>query len=140
MRLRDVVTDEVAKKSAGGTFDDLESRLVEPGTLLEIRHVSIENRTTAFTRLVIGVADGLSFFQKEEQDSPAANNLYWTPNKFLIPAGKKLRARLTGCTSGDKIYMTYEGYLWDTEGAILVEIGLPPPPQRKESQRRRDFR
>lgn len=112
MKLRDIVTDEVAKKAVGGT-DDLESRLVEPGTILEIRHVAVENRTTGYTRLVIGVADGISFFQKEEQDSPAANNIYWTRSYFLIPAGKKLRARLTTCTAGDKIHMAYEGYIWD---------------------------
>ena len=114
MKLRDIITDEVIKGSATGTLDDLESPLIEQGTILEIRHVSVENRTTAYTRLVIGVADGLSFFQKEEQDSPAANNLYWTPNKFLIPAGKKLRARLTGCQSGDNLHMFYEGFLWET--------------------------
>jgi len=115
MKLRDIVTDEVSKKPASGTQDDLESRLVEPGTVLEIRHVAVENRTTAYTRLVIGVADGLSFFEKEEQDSPAADNIYWTRSKFLIPAGKKLRARLTGCTSGDDLHMTYEGFLYDQD-------------------------
>jgi hypothetical protein len=114
MKLRDIVTDEVAKKAVG-TSDDLESPLVEPGTVLEVRHVAVENRTTAYTRLVIGVADGLSFFQKEEEDSPAANNIYWTKSKFLIPAGKKLRTRLTGCTSGDNLHMTYEGFLWEVE-------------------------
>jgi len=114
MKLRDIVTDEVAKKAVG-TSDDLESRQVEPGTILEVRHVAVENRTAAYTRLVIGVADGLSYFQKEEEDSPAANNIYWTKSKFLIPAGKKLRARLTGCASGDNLHMTYEGYLWEVE-------------------------
>ncbi len=114
MKLRDIVTDEVAKKAVG-TQDDLESRQVEPGTILEVRHVAVENRTTAYTRLVIGVADPISFFQKEEEDNPAANNIYWTKSKFLIPAGKRLRARLTGCTSGDKIFMAYEGYLWEVE-------------------------
>lgn len=87
MKLRDLVTDEVTKKAVG-TSDDLESRQVEQGTILEVRHVAVENRTTAYTRLVIGVADGLSFFQKEEEYSPAANNIYWTKSKFLIPAGK----------------------------------------------------
>ena len=115
MKLRNIITDEVIKGSAVGTLDDLESPLVEPGTILEVRHVSVENRTNDYERLVIGVAGGLSFFQKEEQDSPAANNIYWTRSKFLIPAGKKLRARLTGCTSGDDLHMTYEGYLWEVE-------------------------
>jgi len=115
MKLRDIITDEVINGSAAGTTDDLESPQVEQGTVLEVTHVAVENRTNAYTRLVIGVADGLSFYQKEEEDSPAANNIYWTKGKFLIPAGKKLRARLTGCTAADKIYMTYEGYLWEVE-------------------------
>lgn len=112
MKLHNIVTDEVFK-GAAGTTDDLESPQVEPGFLLEVRHVAVENRTTAYTRLIIGVADGLSFFQKEEEDSPQPNNLYWTASYFLIPAGKKLRARLTGCTAGDNLHMTYEGYLWE---------------------------
>lgn len=115
MRLKDIITDEVLRTSSGETYNDLESPIVRAGTVLEVRHVAVENRTTAYTRLVIGVADGLSFFQKEEEDNPAANNIYWTKSKFLTPAGKKLRARLTGCTAADKIYMTYEGFLWEVE-------------------------
>lgn len=128
MELRQVITEEVQKTSSGGTYDDLESPLVEPGTILEIHHVSVENRTTAYTRLVIGVADGLSFFQKEEEDSPAANNIYWTKSRFLIPSGKKLRAHLTGCTSGDDLHMTYEGYLWEIEQGFEIP---PMPPFRR---------
>ena len=115
MKLRDIITDEVIKGSAAGTLDDLESPLVEQGTILEVRHVAVENRTHNYTRLVIGVADGLSFYQKEEQDTPTANNIYWTDSKFLIPAGKKLRARLTGCTAADDLHMTYEGFLWEVD-------------------------
>lgn len=115
MKLRDIITDEVIKAKAAGTSDDLESPLVEQGTIIEVRHVAVENRTNAYTRLVIGVADGLSFFQKEEEDSPAANNIYWTKSKFLIPSGKKLRAHLTGCTANDELHMTYEGFLLEVE-------------------------
>jgi hypothetical protein len=115
MKLRDVVTDEVINGSAATGTNDLESPQVEPGTILEVRHVAVENKTHAYTRLVIGVADGLSFYQKEEEDSPAVNNIYWTRSKLLIPAGKKLRARLTGCTSGDDLHMAYEGILWENE-------------------------
>jgi hypothetical protein len=113
MRHKDVIQAEVLKTSAGGTYDDLESETVKPGTVLEIRHVAVENRTTAYTRLVIGVGDGLSFFEKEEEDAPGADNIYWTRSKFLIPSGKKLRARLTGCTSGDELRLTYEGFIWE---------------------------
>ena len=115
MKLRDIITDEVSKGYAASGTNDLESPLVRLGTIFEVRHVAVENRTTAYARLVIGVADGISYFQKEEQDSPAANNIYFTRSKFLIPAGKKLRARLTGCAAGDKLFMTYEGYIWEVE-------------------------
>jgi len=115
MKLKDIITDEAIKTSSAADYDDLESSQVEPGTILEIRHVAVENRTNAYTRLVIGVADGLSFFQKEEEDTPAANNIYWTRSYFLIPAGKKLRARLTGCISGDDLHMCYEGFLYEVD-------------------------
>ena len=115
MKLKNIITDEVIKGSAASGTNDLESRLVEPGTILEVRHVAVENRTTAYTRLVIGDADGLSFFQKEEEDSPSANDIYWTKSKFLIPAGKKLRARLTGCASGDDLRLFYEGFLYEVD-------------------------
>jgi len=113
MKLRDVNTAEVLGASAGGSYDDLESEAVKPGTVLEIRHVAVENKTTAYTRLTIGISDGIFFFEKEEEDNPAADNIYWTKSKFLIPAGKKLRARLTGCTSGDELRMAYEGLLYE---------------------------
>lgn len=113
MKLREIITEEVLKTSLAASYDDLESKVVGPGKILEVRHVSVENRTTAYIRLVIGVADGISFYQKEEEDSPGANNIYWTKSKFLVPAGKKLRARLTGCTSGDYLVMCYEGLLYE---------------------------
>ena len=113
MKLREIISNEVIKVSAGGAFDDLESDQVGQGMLFEATLVSVENRTTAYTRLTIGVADGLSFQELEEEDSPAADNLYWTPDKIKIPAGKRLRVRLTGCTSGDDLHLSYQGNLYD---------------------------
>jgi hypothetical protein len=80
--------------------------------VLEVMHVAVENRTTAYTRLTIGVADGLSFVEKEEEDSPPADDIFWSSSRILIPAGKKLRVRLTGCTSGDELHFAYEGKLY----------------------------
>lgn len=115
MKLKEIITNEVIRGSLGGAYDDLESPQVEQGFILEVRHVAVENRTTGYTRLVIGVADGMSFYQKEEEDSPAANNIYWTRSYFLVPAGKKLRARLTLCSSGDDLHMSYEGFLYEVD-------------------------
>jgi hypothetical protein len=115
MRLRDIVTEEVIKKSTGATYDDLESPLVRPETLLEITHIAVENRTTAYTRLIIGVADGANFSYKEDQDAPPAATVFWTPDKLRIPEGKKLRVRMIGCTGGDDLHLTYEGHVWEKE-------------------------
>ena len=115
MKLKNIVTDEVTKGTAASGTNDLESPLVEPGTILEVTHVAVENKTTAYTRLTIGVADSFSFIEKEEEDNPPADDIFWTKSKFLIPAGKKLRARLTGCTSGDEIRMAYEGNILEVD-------------------------
>ncbi len=112
MKLVQIITDEVLKTSSGAAYDDIESQQVGQDFALEVRHISVENRTTAYTRLVIGVADGLSFFNKEEEDNPGADNIYWTKSLFLVPAGKKLRVRLTGCSSGDDLHLCYEGFLY----------------------------
>ena len=111
MKLSHVITDEVTRVAGAEGSDDLESTIIEPGMILEVRHVAVENKSHGYDRLVFGVADGLSFFQKEEVDNPEANDINWTRSKFLVPAGRKLRARLTGCTAGDELHMTYEGFL-----------------------------
>lgn len=115
MKVKDVVSAEVVKASAGGSYDDLETDLVKPGTVLEIRHISIENKTTDFDSLRVGVADGISFYEKEEDVGCESDTLYWSKSKFLIPPGKKFRARLFGCTSGDDLRFWYEGLLYEVD-------------------------
>lgn len=115
MKVSQIISDEVAR-GATGTIDDLESPLVPVGHYMEVTHVAVENRTTAYTRLTIGIAGGLDFYEKEEEDFPPANDIFWTRSKFLIPAGKKLRARLTGCTALDDLHMAYQGYLYALTG------------------------
>jgi hypothetical protein len=107
---------EVIRTSAGGTYDDIEIPRIDPGLALEVRHVSVENRTSNFTRLVIGPAKGNTFHQKEEVDSPVANDIYWTRSRMWVPEGWTLRARCTGCTSGDVLVMYVEGILYKVGG------------------------
>lgn len=111
MRLQDIITERITK-AAGGTSDDLESPPVPTGCILEITHVSIENKTTAYTRLTVGRVDGNQFDEIEEEDSPSAADIFWTRSRILIPAGGRLRARLTGCTAADVLIMNYEGKLY----------------------------
>lgn len=103
---------EVIRTSSGGIYDDVEIPRIDPGLALEVRHVSIENRTSNYTRLVLGPAKGKIFHQKEEVQSPSANTIYWTRSRFWVPEGWTLRVRCSGCTAGDVLVMYLEGILY----------------------------
>jgi hypothetical protein len=115
VKLRDIISEEIVKTSAGGDYDDLNSTIVKENQIMEVTHIAVENKTSAYTRLTIGPADGLSFFEKEEEDTPPANDIFWTRSRFYIRPGKTLRARLTGCTATDSLRMTYEGKIYETK-------------------------
>lgn len=112
MELSDLFNNDVYKSSLGASYDDLDSFKVPSGYCLEVFRVAVENRTSAYTRLQIGVGYTVNFYPCEEQDSPAANDIYWTQGRFIVPQGRTLKARLTGCTSGDELHLIYQGRLW----------------------------
>lgn len=101
----------LVKKSAAATYDDLDDEKVNNGNRLEINHISVENRTTAYTRLVIGMSDGLEFHKLVEEDAPAADDIYWHDRPFFVPEGWFIRCRLTGCTNGDDLRVFINGLM-----------------------------
>ena len=101
--------DERVLHSIGSTDECIDFERVGDDHELEVSHVSVENRTTAYTRLVIGIRRGPDFFEREEEDAPAANDIYWTRSVFIVPEGFNLRLKLTGCTSGDEVHAFIQG-------------------------------
>ncbi len=97
-------------KSAGGDYDDLILDRVPPGELWCIQTGAVKNATTAYTKLQIMIDRGESLEEEEEEPSPAANELYWLDRQYYLVEGERLRARLTGCTSGDLLSFTARGY------------------------------
>lgn len=108
-------THSVGKLSAGGTYDDLDGERVETGKLLVVTHISVENKTTVYTNLRIGIERTGVFAPHEEEKSPVAAEVYWTRSQILVPAGSKLRARLTGCTASDVLEMHVQGLIYQVE-------------------------
>ena len=89
------------KNSAGATYDDLNDEQVPKNHQLTVHHLSVENDTTAYTRLVVGISNGGNFHKLIEEDAPAADNIYWHDRPIYVPEGWFIRIRMTGNTSGD---------------------------------------
>ena len=95
--------------SAGGTYDDLKFGPVKSGELYKIEQISVENETTAFTKIrVFTNGHGYSHY-RFEQASPAATTLYWSEEDIYLGEGDILVVRCTGCTNGDKLAAYLDG-------------------------------
>lgn len=96
--------------SAGAAYDDVNSERVKPGKLLRVNLVGVENYTTDFTSLRIGVNNRGNISWYGEEKSPVAAELYWLPEVLMVPEGASLTVRFTGCTSGDLLRVNIQGF------------------------------
>ena len=112
LQLKDIYDSEVAKTSSGAAFDLLRGIVVDPGHLLTVQLVSIENSTNDYTNLLVGVSQGSTFYSVFDQATPAAEGVYYFRWRVLVSAGHRLTAKLYGCTAGDYIRMHMQGYLY----------------------------
>jgi hypothetical protein len=103
------------KKSGGAAYDDLETPPLKENQFLIVDHVSVEDETTAYTNLRVGIKAGATFTPLEEEKSPAAAEVYWTQSELKITEHERLCCRLTGCTSGDVLKVTVQGKLYQLE-------------------------
>ena len=109
IRTEGVHQEEKIFFSSGATNENIDFQRVGDDHLLEVTHVSVENRTNAYTTVVIGVWDGSNFYELEEEDTVSADDIEWTRSLILVPEGCNLRVRVTGCTSGDEVHATIQG-------------------------------
>ena len=126
MPLRYYFRDRVLIPDAVAGENLLEHDKVGHDKVYNYDEITIENRTSAFTRLLIGVVNGGLFHTYEEQQSPSAATLYpFHPNKTLkISEGEQLQAKCTGVTLHDELVMFVAGY---------YEIKEKPKPVEEEA-------
>ena len=96
--------------SAGVATEYINDDIVRPGWAQLITRIAIENETTAFTSLRIGVWDGANFHLLEEQKNPVVDTLYWTTDHIYLSEGENLRIELKGCASGDVVKLYIDGF------------------------------
>jgi hypothetical protein len=103
------------KKSGGAAYDDLETPPLKENQFLIVDHVSVENETTAYTNLRVGIKSGTTFTPLLEEKTPAAGEVVWTDEELKITEHERFCCRLTGCTSGDVLKATIQGKLYQLE-------------------------
>lgn len=109
-----LIYDRVQNLSADTGTNKLKRQVVKAGRIEKIRIVSIENKTTAYTKLRVGIWDGAVFHNYFEEVSPLAAQVYFTVDEIILREGMQLQAELQGCTSGDELVMFIYGE-WDEE-------------------------
>ena len=97
--------------SDGSTAEDIDDEKVKSRYILQVTQISVENQTTAYTRLVIGISDGVLFDELEEEDGPLVDDIYWSRSLILVPEGWFVRARLTGNTTSDIVNVFIQGFM-----------------------------
>ena len=104
---------DIQKKSGGATYDDLETPPLKANQFLIADHVSVENKTTAYTNLRLGIKSAQTFTPVEEEKTPVAGEIYWSKSEIKITEHERFCCRLTGCTSGDVLEVTIQGKLYE---------------------------
>lgn len=107
-----LIYDRITNTSAGAGTNDLRRNKVKPGRIEKISIVSVENLTTAYTSLRIGIFDDGIFYPYFEEKNPVSGELYFTTNRIVLREGQQLQAELSGCTAGDHLEMYMHG-IWE---------------------------
>ncbi len=104
--------EKVEILSAGAGTNNLDHDPERPGKIYHYTEIIVENKTTAFTRLLIGVQSEDKLHNYEEQQSPAAATLYpWHPAQpVVVYENEFLRCTLTGVTAADVLELHVAGY------------------------------
>ena len=83
---------------------------VRPGRIRVLTHVSIENKTSAYTECRLSIYNGATDFMLDQAIYPAEDELLVHPKDIVLGEGDVLRARLIGTTTGDVIEMHVIGW------------------------------
>lgn len=107
--------ETITRTAPSDAYVDLETKPLRANTLLVVDHVSVENKTTAYTNLRVGVKSTETFIPLEEEKDPALGEIYWTKSPLQFREHERVCCRLTGCTSGDVLEVTIQGRLYYLE-------------------------
>lgn len=102
--------ERVTALGVTGTDIYLALARVDAGRIRNITHVSIENKTSSYTKCRLSVYNGATDFLIDEAIYPAGAELLVHPKDILLGEGDVLRAHLTGCTTADLLELHAIGW------------------------------
>ncbi|KKM82644.1 hypothetical protein LCGC14_1317560 [marine sediment metagenome] len=123
--------EKVVILSADAGTNYLDHVQIRQRRIFHYDHITVENETSDYTKLLLGVLSEDEMHKYEEQHSPRKGILYpWHPRKDVtVLENETLRAELQGCTSGDTLVMYVAGWY-----VILEKPKAPAPAPEEEAE------
>ena len=113
--MRQYFRKKIELVSTGAASESLYDIIVDSGLIYIYTHISVENLTSAYSKLRIGVDSVSEFQQHEEEISPAAGRVYWTKSDIYVFPVERLQVVVSGCSAGDKLEVLAQGYIEKAE-------------------------
>ena len=85
-----------------------------------MKYITVEDETTAFTRVQIGIRNVDQVHWLVDMVSPLAGYKYWISDEVPLEAGEEVIARFTGTTSADILTLTGRGWMWPARPGQLI--------------------
>jgi len=98
------------KAGLTGSVVNIELERIPPRTLKVLSHVTVENKTSAFTKCRLAIKSGRGTHYLDEQATIAAEELLVSRSDILLGEGDIFFAEMTGTTTGDNLVMTCIGW------------------------------
>jgi len=100
----------IREKSDGSTTVRLELNRIKARKMRVLSHVTVENKTTAYTKCRLGIDAGGRDHYLDELQTIAADELAVSRSDYTLGEGDVFFAEVTGSTTGDLLVMTCVGW------------------------------
>src|SRR4030042_1355621 len=101
--------DKLRAVGVTGSTVRIQNLPLRSGRLRSITHVTVENQTSPYTKLRIGISNAGEDFYLDELDSPAADELVVGYADILLGDRDRLFAELTGTVTRDFLVLPLAG-------------------------------
>lgn len=103
----------ITEKSDGAATITLKTDAVQPRRVRVLTHVTVEDQTTAYTKVRLGIKSGGRDHYLDELQTLAADELAVSKEDIILGDGDVFFAQLTGTTANDIIVFTCIGWEQD---------------------------
>ena len=100
---------------AGAGAEYISDNPVKPAKVLVLTSISVEDKTSALTKVRIGKQSGGYFHSWEEALTPAAGELSFSAEEHWIRTAEYFQAELTGGVAADECWAYLDGYWFKWE-------------------------